>query len=459
MTRMTDERIPRRLLLAAAAAGAVGTLPAPSAAGAAVIPAADSGRDPVPALRRAAHPLRTTEPGADPADLRPLGSLIGDAKVVGLGEATHGSHEFFAMKDRVFRHLVEEKGFTTFALEMSWPAGLRIDTYVQGGPGTARQAVGEALAGSPWEREEFVRLVQWMRDHNRRRPGHKVHFMGDDIGYPRVGDDLFERVTGYVQRHRPELLPRFTELYTGLRPLDDSAAYLRKPLADRQRLASAAQQAMNLLGRHHGTYGGELGWAVQHARSIAQTAGFLSHDITDPAVIPAAMRFRDRVMAENVAWWQRHTGHRMLVSAHNGHVAYVPDTPLTHPVSQGGVLRDMLGEEYLAVGFTFTQGSFLSQEKSEGPWKRFTVGAAGPGTNEHTLDRVRHDDYFLDLRDAPPAARAWLNTSRPTRTIGTEYPVPLTDIRLTHSYGALIHLHRIRAADKLCEPDVHDDTP
>ncbi|MFI5617915.1 erythromycin esterase family protein [Streptomyces sp. NPDC051567] len=441
---MVGEQMRRRSLFVAAAVVA-GALAAPAAA-----QATTGGRDPVRALERAAHPLRSTEPGADPADLRPLGAMIGDAKVVGLGEATHGSHEFFTMKERVFRYLVEEKGFTTFALEMSWPAGLRIDAYLQGGEGDARQVVQEQLGGSPWEREEFVSLLEWMRGHNDRHPGRKVHFMGDDIGAPRVGDEFFERVTGYARRHHPELLARLDALYTGLRPLDDSFAYLNRPLAERQRLAANARQALELLSGQPGRNGPEFTWAVQHARSIAQTATFLGHDLADSRAIPAAMRMRDRAMAENTAWWQRQTGHKMLLSAHNSHVAYVADTPETYPKVQGAFLRDMFGEDYLSVGFTFDQGSFLSKEKSlGGPWKKYDVDAAPPGTNEHTLDKVRHKNYFLDIRTAPPTARAWLDTARPTRSIGTEYPVPRADIRIARSYDVLVHLHRIREADTL----------
>ncbi|MFJ2776476.1 erythromycin esterase family protein [Kitasatospora sp. NPDC087315] len=454
---MTGKHLRRRTLLTttAVAAGALlapaAAQAAPTAQGAPAAPATGGGgQGPVRALERAAHPLRSTEPGTDTADLRPLGAMIGGAKVVGLGEATHGSHEFFAMKERVFRYLVEERGFTTFALEMSWPAGLRIDEYLQGGRGDARRIVKEELGESPWEREEFVSLIEWMRDHNRRHPGHKVHFMGDDIGAPKVGDDLFARVTGYVQRQHPELLPRFTELYNGLRPLDDSFAYLAGPLAERQRLAANARQALELLTGRQGAGGTEFEWTVQHARSIAQTATFLAFDLADPAVIPVAMLYRDQLMADNTAWWQRHTGHRMLLSAHNSHVGYVTDIPETYPKVQGAFLRDLLGKDYLPIGFTFDRGSFLSKDQSlGGPWKKYTVDAAGPGTNEETLDKVRHRDYYLDIRTAPPAARTWLDTARPTRSIGTEYPVPLADIRIASSYDVLIHLHRIREADQL----------
>ncbi|MDH6108400.1 erythromycin esterase [Kitasatospora sp. MAP12-15] len=448
MTEKTT--IGRRPLLMAAAA-TVGALLAPTPAYAdQKAPATRDGQDPLRALERAAHPLRSTEPGPDTADLRPLGAMIGDATVVGLGEATHGSHEFFTLKERVFRYLVEEKGFTTFALEIGWPSGLLLDEYVQSGRGDARQVVKEALGGSPFGREEFLHLVEWMRDHNRRRPGHRVHFMGDDVAAPRMGDDFFERVTGYVSRQHPQLLARFTELYTGLRPLDDVFVYLGEPLAKRQRLAANAQQAFELLQGQPGAGGEEFEWTVQHARSIAQTAAFLATDFDDPRAVAAAELDRDRLMADNITWWQRHTGHRMLLSAHDQHVGYVTAEPEMYAKLQGAFLRETLGKAYLAIGTTFDQGSFLSEDKSlDGAWKKFTVDAAAPGSNEYVLDQVRYPDYFLDTRSAPAAARAWLGTARPTRQIGTAYPCPLDNVPIGPSFDVLIHLHRVREADIL----------
>lgn len=231
------------LALAATLAPAAAAYAAPAASAPAVASA------PVRALDRIAHPLRSTEPGAGTADLHALGVMAGDAKVVGVGEATHGSHEFFALKDRVFRYLVEQKGFTTFALEISWSAGMRIDDYLQHGDGDrdARQVVHEVMAGSPWDREEFVTLVRWMRDHNRRHPDRPVHFLGDDIGAPKLDEQVFDSVTDYVRRTRPESLPRLNEILTGLRPLDDAIAYLNRPLAERQQNAAKARQVLELV--------------------------------------------------------------------------------------------------------------------------------------------------------------------------------------------------------------------
>ncbi|MGW2010723.1 erythromycin esterase family protein [Streptomyces nigrescens] len=445
------KRISRRGLLVTAviATGAVLAPVAVQAVQAAPADTAGGKQNPVRALEQAAHPLRSTEPGRSTADLRALGSMIGDAKVVGLGEATHGSHEFFTMKEQVFRYLVEEKGFTTFALELSWSAGLQIDDYLQTGKGDARKIAEETLTNTPWDHEEFVSLIEWMRDYNRRHPGRTVHFMGDDIGAPAVSDEFFGRVTGYVRQNHPEALPRLNELYTGLRPIDDVFAYLGKPLAQRQQLATKAQQALELVSRQKGSGGEAFEWAEQNARSIAQTAKFLTMNPDDPGTLPSFQRFRDEVMAQNVTWWQQRTGHKILLSAQNDHVGHVAGYAELYPKTQGSFLRDTMGKNYLPIGFTFNQGSFLSKDAAlGGDWKKFTVDGAEPGRNEHTLDQVRYRDFYLDVRNAPAPARAWLNVARPTLGVGTQFPVKPRDVAIAKSFDVLIHLHEVREADK-----------
>ncbi|MGW6691751.1 erythromycin esterase family protein [Streptomyces sp. NPDC054961] len=441
----------RRRLLAASAGLAAGVLLAP-AASAAPAPAVTNGgqAEALRALERAAHPLRSTEPGGRTTDLRALTAMIGDAKVVGLGEATHGSHEFFAMKERVFRHLVEEKGFTTFALEMSWTAGLRIDEYLQGGAGTARQVAKETLAGSPWEREEFAGLIGWMRQYNDRHPGRKVHFMGNDVGAPKLGDAVFDRVTSYVRASHPQDLAPLESLYAGLRPLDDVFAYLRKPLAERRDNAVVAQRALDLVMANKGRGGDAYEWAEQHARNIAQTFAFTSLDLSDPQSVSAAEHLRDRVMADNTVWWQRRTGDRMLLSAHNGHVGYLSSDPVMYPTTQGVFLRDALGGKYAAIGFTFDRGSFLTAAALGGAWDKVTVPAATPDMHEYTLDRVRLRDYYLDLRTLPPVGRAWLDVPRPVYEAGSSFRKdPLPTLAIGRAYDVLVHLHEVHEATRL----------
>lgn len=444
----------RRRLLAATAGLAATALLAPTASAATTTPA-DTGTkgqraEALRALESAAQPLRSTEPGGNTTDLRALDAMIGDAKVVGLGEATHGSHEFFAMKQRVFSHLVEEKGFTTFALEMSWTAGLRIDEYLQGGPGDARRIAKETLTGSPWEREEFVSLIAWMRRYNDRHPDRKVHFMGNDVGAPKLGNAVFDRVLSYVRTSRPQDVARLEKLYAGLRPLDDVFAYLRKPVAERRLDATTAQQAFDLVTAHKGPGGDAYEWAEQHARSIAQTFAFTSLDLSDPASVSAAEHLRDRVMADNTAWWHRRTGDKMLLSAHNGHVGYLATDPVMYPTTQGAFLCEALGRDYAAIGFTFSRGSFLTATALGSPWNKVTVPAATPDMQEYTLDRVHHRDYYLDLRTLPAAGRTWLNTPRPTYEAGSSFKKdPLPTLAITRAYDILVHLNQVHAATSL----------
>ncbi|MFD9907787.1 erythromycin esterase family protein [Streptomyces sp. NPDC059063] len=431
-----------RASLVLVAATGTGALIAPQTA-----QAAAPADDPVRAIERAAHPLRSTDPGGPTADLRPLGRMVGGAKVVGLGEATHGSHEFFTMKDRLFRYLVEKKGFTTFAQEISWTTGLRFDAYVRGGKGDVRKLVHKELGRTPWDTDEYVELLTWMRAYNQKHPDRQVRFMGNDLNYPHQGIELFDAVRDYVRKHEPDLLARVDALYAPLRRLTDSDTFWGLPLAERARLTKKAERARDLLDSRRPDQGGKaFDWALRNADSIAETAKILSYDDTDQG-IKDAMLYRDRIMARNTAWWQRYTGDKVLLSAHNAHVGY-ESYDKRYPKMQGAFLRDALGKRYTSIGFTFDQGSFLAQNQTTMKWRPRTVGAAAPGMNEHTLDKVRHDDYFVDMRTAPAAARKWLGKGRLTRSIGTAYPDGPWRIRLGASHDILIHLHDVTAAHR-----------
>ncbi len=434
-------------LLLAVCLGALAPAPAGAAPPGTTAPA--SVTDPARELARSAHPL---------TDLRPLDRMIGSATVVGVGEATHSSAEFFTVKHRIFQHLVEEKGFTTFALEANWSTGLLIDAWVRTGRGDIEAIMRDEFQESYrlWNTGEYLDLFRWMREYNRLHPDRQVRFMGNDLGY--AGPNLFDAVTSYVSRTRPALLPRFRELYRESRPTGGveewMKGYLDRPLAERRRMADDANRALALLERQRpGTGAGAWeahAWAVQHARVIAQVGTEYAHDFATPEGVAAAMLHRDRVMAENTVWWQRRTGHRVLLSAHNGHVGYVTPEPDQYPRLQGAFLRDLLGRDYVSVGASFGRGSFHAHDTGAPgePLRVFTVGPLGPDSGAHTLDRVASEPFYLDLRRTTPAARDWLGTPRRTRHIGTAYPWPgaVVPLRLSASYDLLVHFPRVSAA-------------
>ncbi|WP_172384742.1 erythromycin esterase family protein [Streptomyces sp. MNP-20] len=430
--------------------------PAPSAAAPAgpMQAAAAAFRSPEAALGQVAHPLRTTEPHGSLADLRPFGTMVGDARVVGLGEATHSSHEFFTVKHRILRYLVEEKGFRAFALEAPWSTGARLDTYLTRGEGDLKQIMDEEFQGTYrfWNTAEYRGLLQWMRAYNIKHPKDPVRFVGDDNGF--AGAELYDKVSAYAAKARPELTTQLTQLYQGLRPTTDADTYvneyLAKPLTERKQLAERTGRAVNLLKQRPGKGADAYAWALQHATAIHQMTTLYAFDWDDPQAIPDAMRYRDRVMAENVTWWQRQTGNKIMLGAHNSHVALKTYAPTSHPQVQGDFLRKQLGRGYLSVGLTFDQGSFNALGQ-DGGVHRFAVGPAEPGTAEHTLDRVRYRNFLLDLRDTPPTARTWLAAPHTVKNIGATYPgiADAPQIQLAKTHDVLIHLQRVEAAHML----------
>jgi len=148
-----------------------------------------------------AIPLKTVNPQGPLDDLEPLRQIVGTASIVGLGEATHGSHEFFTMKHRLLEFLVEKMGFTMFSLEGDWSTGEQMNRYVLTGQGDVR-ALPPQLLGMDYNTQEMLALVQWMRAYNAD-PHHvqKVRFAGfDDQGVETI---TFDQVTQYLRTVDP----------------------------------------------------------------------------------------------------------------------------------------------------------------------------------------------------------------------------------------------------------------
>jgi erythromycin esterase len=380
--------------------------------------------------------VRALEGGARP--LEKFAETVGDASVVGVGEATHGSHEFFVMQHRVFAQLVRGKGFGTFAREVSWSGGLRLDEYVVHGTGDPRQIMREEFQGNYlWNTEEYLGLIEWMRAYNERHPD-PIRFMGDDIGYP--GPELFDRVSAYARQSRPELVAELDRLHRGMVPTvgvaDWMSTYPLRPLAERQANRDRAWQAVSLL---EGS--GSDAWAVQHARVIAQSMTLWATDFTDPGQVTAGFAYRDEAMAGNVLWWREHTGDKIVLAAHDGHVA---DESYWsgYPRVQGTFLRERLGDGYLSVGTTFHHGAFNLFDAADGQIRTVTVGPAGPGGNESTLDQVWRRDFVLDTRTVARPARDWLAGTRSTRQYAESFPAADKQIALGRSFDVVVHFHQ-----------------
>lgn len=178
--------------------------------------AADDTEDAVVAwLDARSVPLETVEAGHGFDDLQPLRAAVGDARIVSLGESTHGTREAFQMKHRMLEFLVEEMGFTIFGIEASYPDCVAINDYVQGGDVDPEVALhGQGFW--TWDTEEVLALVRWMRAYNAD-PAHRtrLHFYGFDMqsAAPAAAFAL-----SFLDRHDPE---RARDLRGRLEPLVD----------------------------------------------------------------------------------------------------------------------------------------------------------------------------------------------------------------------------------------------
>jgi erythromycin esterase-like protein len=187
-------------LLAATAPGIVwlaGAWQAPSPQNAAPQTAA-----PAPVIewiRSHAVPLTTPEAGHGFADMEPLRSIVGDARVVELGEATHGSREFFQMKHRVLEFLATEMGFTIFSIEANMPEAYRLNDYVLTGKGDPR-ALLKGMYFWTWDTEEVLSMIEWMRAFNQSGKG-QVEFTGFDMQTPTVALDIAVR---FAKQYDPD---------------------------------------------------------------------------------------------------------------------------------------------------------------------------------------------------------------------------------------------------------------
>jgi erythromycin esterase-like protein len=164
---------------------------------------------PVDWIRANAIRLTTPEAGHGFADMQPLKRVVGSARIVSLGEATHGSREFFQFKHRMLEFLASEMGFSIFSIEANMPEAYRLNDYVLNGMGDPAQLL-KGMYFWTWDTEEVLSMIQWMRASNRSGKG-RVQFTGFDMQTPTVAA---ENVRAFVARYEPAFVSSISDATT-----------------------------------------------------------------------------------------------------------------------------------------------------------------------------------------------------------------------------------------------------
>lgn len=167
-------------------------------------------------LRANAHPIATCEPSDSVDDLAFLKDIVGDARIVALGEGTHGTREFFQMKHRITQYLAEEMGFTIFAIEASTPESAKVSDYTVRNIGDSPDALIRGMYFWTWSTDEVADMTRWMRAFNNGGPGNEtkakhIDFTGFDMQTPDVAQEV---AASFLDAHDPEFAARARAVYT-----------------------------------------------------------------------------------------------------------------------------------------------------------------------------------------------------------------------------------------------------
>lgn len=345
--------------------------------------------------------LRTIDPderGAE--DLEAVRELVGDARVVCLGESAHGVSEFLRFKDRVSRFLVDELGFSAFVQESGFAEGLAVDEWVLGGAGDLDRVATDGITWGFGRCPEMRAQLGWMRDRNMRRGG-EVRFYGMDM--PGSCANPADAVRVCLQRLGRQ---RWAGNPAGdrkpppnERELPDDGELLR--LADLgERFAAPAHHAAMTAEQRHRLSGGLVELVERAARSgdeIAHRCAWSAQQL-DQQLGDGCYR-REDVMADTVRWILERED-RIVISAHNAHVQrgrLVNDAP-----SLGALLAPVLGEQMVVIGTTRASGRMPEMHPGEPP--SFTMEDVGPppaGAIDAVMDEAGLPLHLVDLRKVP----------------------------------------------------------
>jgi erythromycin esterase len=377
-----------------------------------------------------AEQLRTCmKPLQGDDDLDPLLARIGDARYVLLGEATHGTSEFYSWRARLSRRLIREKGFSFVACEGDWPDCYRVNRFVKGRPnaGHAARDVLHAFDRWPtwmWANDEVVDFAEWLKAHNATMAeDDKVGFYGLDV-YSLW--DSIRAVVAYLERIDPEAARRAKRAYECFAPYRESAedyalATALAPASCENEVTAVLTRLRNEAAAYREDGRDSYFDAEQNALTAKNAELYYRTMVRGGA---ASWNVRDRHMVETLDRLMRlhGDGAKAIVWEHNTHIgdARYTDMALDGEVNVGQLTREgHEAEGVVLVGFSTYRGSVIAGDEWGAPMRRMRVPKGWPGSYEDVLHRLGETSCLLLLSDAPRTPE--LLQPRGHRAIGVVY--------------------------------------
>ena len=361
-------------------------------------------------------------------DLDPLLDRIGDARVVLLGEATHGTSEFYRMRERISQELITRKGFRFVAIEGDWPDAARLDHYVRhfGYPPTE----WTAFARFPmwmWRNEEMRSFVEWLHENNSvEEHRHRTAIYGLDLYslYTSI-----RSILEYLDKVDPDAARVARHRYGCLTPWQaDPATYGHAALTGSYRTCEkdVVRMLEDLLHKRsaYAFHDGERFMdAVQNARLVVDAEHYYR---TMYYGSRASWNLRDTHMFETLRTLLAFHGPetKAIVWAHNSHIGDASATEMSArgEYNIGQLCREEFGASSYSIGFGTNKGTVAAASDWDGPMEVKTVQPALVGSYEQLCHATGHPRFMLPLRTLKPAAlRHRLEKPRLERAIGVIY--------------------------------------
>lgn len=424
-------------------------------------------------IRLAAHPLT----GSD-KDFDPLLDRVGNARYVLLGEATHGTEEFYEARAEITKRLILEKGFTVIAWEADWPDALRLNRYItgQGADSDAEAALGgfKRFPIWMWRNTAIVELAEWLRRHNTMvragRPKAGVY-----------GLDLYSlhssmnAVIEYLSKVAPDAAAEARRRYACFEDFgDDPQAYGMTASVDRslsceqevvEQLVEIQRRAGEFLSRDGRMAADELFYAEQNALLAKNAENYYRAMYRGR---PNTWNLRDTHMTDTLDRLMAHLEGqgeqpKAVVWAHNSHLGDARHTEMSRrdEMNVGQLVRQRHGADAVLVGFTTHAGTVTAASDWDGVTERKRVRPAMRDSYEHLFHEAEAGDFLLRF-DEHPNLEAILSTGKLERAIGVIYR-PETEryshyffADLARQFDVVLHYdrsHALHPLDKTSEWD------
>jgi erythromycin esterase-like protein len=417
--------------------------------------------DLVKAIHHAAHPLM-----GQATDFDPLLERIGDSRFVLIGEASHGTHEFYRIRAQITKRLIAEKDFSAVAVEADWPDAYRINQYVrfESEDEDAIDALSgfQRFPGWMWRNADVLDFVGWLRNYNEHRHSKRVGFCGLDLyslhASIRAVLDFLDKVDTDAARRVRYRYSCFEDFGEDTQAYGYAAGFGLSKSCENETIdqwMEMRRRAVDLARRDGRVARDAFFFAEQNARLVKNAEEYYRAMFHERI---SSWNLRDSHMAETLEALTHHLGPhaKIVVWAHNSHLGDARATEMGQrgELNLGQLVRQRYGREATLVGFTTYTGTVTAASGWDNPAERKHVRPALPGSFEALFHESNVPNFLLSLGGKEKAV-SLLREPRLERAIGVIY-LPRSE-RVSHYFHAelpsqfdvVLHFDETRAVEPL----------